>query len=114
MAEKLYVRTPFKGNEYRVCVEETDECKAIFFNVEDANEYIKGLIEFQQIDDALLYGFSSTLYERICADIKNEADKDGFLAGARRVEIRQNLFRGVPEHITWPVQQRLYRSGVVK
>lgn len=38
---KLYVRTPFTGNEYRVSDEVTDEIKAIFFNQKDATDYIR-------------------------------------------------------------------------
>lgn len=37
---KLYIRTPHKGNEFRVCDEITDEVIAIFFNQKDAIDYV--------------------------------------------------------------------------
>jgi hypothetical protein len=37
---KMYVRTPLFGNEFKVCNELTDEIIAIFFNQNDALEYI--------------------------------------------------------------------------
>jgi hypothetical protein len=36
----LYVRTPLFGNEFKVCDEITDEVVAIFFNQEDAVDYV--------------------------------------------------------------------------
>jgi hypothetical protein len=36
----LYLRTPLHGNEFKVCDELTDEVIAIFFNQQDAIEYI--------------------------------------------------------------------------
>lgn len=37
---KLYIRTPLHGNEFKVCNELTDEVVAIFFNQDDAIEYV--------------------------------------------------------------------------
>jgi hypothetical protein len=37
----LYVRTPLHGNEFKVCDEITDEVVAIFFNQQDAIDYVK-------------------------------------------------------------------------
>lgn len=39
--QKLYVRTPHIGSEYKVCDELTDEVKAVFFNQDDALNHIK-------------------------------------------------------------------------
>ena len=36
----LYVRTPLHGNEFKVCDEITDEVVAIFFNQQDAIDYV--------------------------------------------------------------------------
>ena len=36
----LYLRTPLFGNEFKVCDELTDEIIAIFFNQQDAIDYI--------------------------------------------------------------------------
>jgi hypothetical protein len=36
----LYLRTPLHGNEFKVCDELTDEVIAIFFNQQDAIDYI--------------------------------------------------------------------------
>ena len=36
----LYIRTPLKGNEFKVCDEITDEITAIFFTQQNAIEYI--------------------------------------------------------------------------
>jgi hypothetical protein len=36
----LYVRKPILGNDFAVCDELTDEVIAIFFNYEDAIQYI--------------------------------------------------------------------------
>lgn len=37
---KLYIRTPHVGNEFKVCIETTDEVIAIFFNQNDAIDYV--------------------------------------------------------------------------
>jgi len=37
----LYVRTPLYGNEFKVCNEITDEVVAIFFNQQEAIDYVK-------------------------------------------------------------------------
>jgi hypothetical protein len=36
----LYLRTPLHGNEFKVCDELTDEIIAIFYNQQDAIDYI--------------------------------------------------------------------------
>jgi hypothetical protein len=36
----LYVRTSLFGNEFKVCDEITDEVIAIFFNQQDASDYV--------------------------------------------------------------------------
>lgn len=36
----LYVRTPLQGNEFKVCDEITDEVVAIFFNQQDAIDFV--------------------------------------------------------------------------
>ena len=40
MKTKMYLRTPLLGNEFKVCDEITDEVIAVFYNQEDAIEYI--------------------------------------------------------------------------
>jgi hypothetical protein len=45
----LYVRTPLHGNEYKVCDEITDEVVAIFFNQQDAIDYINWKTNKQEI-----------------------------------------------------------------
>lgn len=37
---KLYLRTPHTGNEFKVCNEETDAVIAIFFNQQDAINFM--------------------------------------------------------------------------
>ena len=37
---KLYYRVPHTGSEYRVCDELTDEVIAIFYNQQDAIDYV--------------------------------------------------------------------------
>jgi hypothetical protein len=36
----LYIRTPLFGNEFTVCDEITDEVVAIFYNQQDAVDYV--------------------------------------------------------------------------
>ena len=40
---KAYLRTPLHGNEFKVCNELTDEVIAIFYNQQDAVNYINNL-----------------------------------------------------------------------
>ena len=40
---KLYLRTPLNGNEFKICNELTDEVIAIFYNQQDAINYINFL-----------------------------------------------------------------------
>lgn len=41
MDQRLYVRTPLFGNEFKVCDELTDEVVAIFFTQESAEAYVE-------------------------------------------------------------------------
>lgn len=36
----LYIRIPLYGNEFKICDEITDEVVAIFFNQQDAIDYV--------------------------------------------------------------------------
>ena len=37
---KLYIRTPHTGNEFKVCDEITDDVIAIFYNQQDAIDFV--------------------------------------------------------------------------
>jgi hypothetical protein len=43
MKTKFYLRIPLHGNEFKICDELTDEVIAIFFNQQDAANYINFL-----------------------------------------------------------------------
>ena len=46
----LYVKTPLHGNEFKVCDELTDEVVAIFFNQQDAVDYVNDIFN---VDDEI-------------------------------------------------------------